>query len=577
MNEPMKHPDQIASYFKAEIPLLIVITISGLIYNIGMAAGPYFEGQLVQCLADILQHKRSAAAMVSIAGWYVGVILLVQGMRAVKRFGVRRFANNTSRRMRGILYDHLIYTHDAAEDSGSLMTKAIADVDACAEGMRKFTTELFDTGVVMITYIVMLLHYDVRLTLLCCAFTPLAYLAADRLKVRVTAANEAYKQSQSSLNDDTIDRIEHALTYRLFGQEQNRNAHYEKALQDYETKSAAANLYESALAPLYDAIAMIGAVMVIYFGARNVIGTGWTAWNLAAFTTFLSCFTKLAVKTSHAANLFNAVQKAEVSWQRIRPFMAEPAADDFDPQHEPLQPAVLSWQDVSCGYQAPDQLYHVSFTARPGQIIGITGAVASGKTLIGKVLVDEAVYTGSITVNGQEFRSLSEAQKCCFFSYMGHDPELLDRSLTENIALGRSVDVPEYVHQTALDEDLKSMHKTAADSIGSQGSLLSGGQQARAALARTLAHSRSILVLDDPFASVDQQTETKILTTLRTRYQDRTILILSHRLYHFPTFDHVLFLHDGTASFADHETLMREQPAYRALFQKQSQRSDEHA
>ena len=112
-----------------------------------------------------------------------------------------------------------------------------------------------------------------------------------------------------------MDRIDHAVTYRIFGREANRNAAAEQALTDYEKKSARANLYEGATTPLYDAIAMIGAVLILYFGARNVTGTGWTAWNIAAFTTFLACFTKLAVKASHAAKLFNSVQKAAVSWK----------------------------------------------------------------------------------------------------------------------------------------------------------------------------------------------------------------------------------------------------------------------
>ena len=73
--------------------------------------------------------------------------------------------------------------------------------------------------------------------------------------------------------------------------------------------------------PLYNIIATGGAVLILYFGAKNVLGTGWSAWNIAAFTTFFSCFTKMALKASHAAKLFNAVQKAQVSWARIRPYM----------------------------------------------------------------------------------------------------------------------------------------------------------------------------------------------------------------------------------------------------------------
>ena len=151
----IRHPGRIVSYFKSEVPVLIVVTISGLIYNIGMVAGPYFEGRLAQCLYDIFHHRAVWRDMLTLALWYVAVIGGVQVMRAVKRFSVRRFANNVSRDMRRCLYNSLVHPDAdtlADESLGSLLTKAIADVDACTEGMRKFTTEIFDTGVVMMTY-----------------------------------------------------------------------------------------------------------------------------------------------------------------------------------------------------------------------------------------------------------------------------------------------------------------------------------------------------------------------------------------------------------------------------------------
>ena len=569
----LSHPDRISTYFKAEVPVLVIVTISGLIYNVGMLAGPYYEGQLAQCLYNIIHGTASAGDMLKLALVYVIVIAIVQVSRAVKRFGVRRFANNISRSMRRNLYNSLVHM-DASklkeENMGSLLTKAIADVDACTEGMRKFTTEIYDTGVVMIAYVCMLVHYDWKLTLLACAFTPLAYFAADRMKTVVTSANAAYKKSASALSGMTMDRIENSLTYRVYGREENRDEAYEKALQDYETKSAKANLFEGSLAPLYDAIAMIGAAIVIYFGARNVNGTGWTAWNIAAFTTYLACFTKLAVKTSHAAKLFNAVQKASVSWKRIRPLMKEPVEDDLVIDHVPVTPVTLRFDHVSIG----SLLHDISFTAAPGEIIGITGEVASGKSSLGKVLIDETDYTGTITLNGKDLRELTPEEKLASITYMGHEPELLSVSIGDNIRLGEDADAEKYIHMTSLDTDLKQMNRSASDSAGEAGTMLSGGQQARLALARTLAHARSVLILDDPFAAVDKTTETEILEQIRSAYPDRTILLISHRLYHFPSFSHVLYLHDHTGTFLCHDDMMKKEPGYRKLYNEQKEGSD---
>jgi ATP-binding cassette subfamily B multidrug efflux pump len=153
-------PDRIGSYFRMEWLLLALVTASGLIYNVGLLATPWFEGRLAQCLADILGGNETAAQMAVLVLAYIAVTLLVQAARFIKRFYVRRFANNINRRMKGVLYANLVRQSRVAleqEGAGELMTKAISDVDDCVEGMRKFTTEIFDTGVALAGYAVMLL------------------------------------------------------------------------------------------------------------------------------------------------------------------------------------------------------------------------------------------------------------------------------------------------------------------------------------------------------------------------------------------------------------------------------------
>ena len=166
-------PDSILAYFRLEWLPIALITVSGLIYNIGLLAGPWFEGRLAQCLADILGGSETASAMAALVAGYIVVTLIVQASRFVKRFYVRRFANNINRRMKGVLYANLVRQSRGAleeQGAGELMTKAISDVDDCAEGMRKFTTEIFDTGVALAGYVVMLFVYDWRLALLCLIF-----------------------------------------------------------------------------------------------------------------------------------------------------------------------------------------------------------------------------------------------------------------------------------------------------------------------------------------------------------------------------------------------------------------------
>lgn len=248
----VKKPGRLTSYFIMEKWTLAVIAVSGCIYNVGMTAGPWFEGKLAQYLCDIMEGTRVSADMLKLALLYVCVILLVQGMRYVKRLYVRKFANHINRDMKHVLYHNLVHKRKAgfeSENIGSVMTKAVSDVDTCVEGMRKFTTEIFDTGVVMIAYLVMLLVYDWRLTILCMLFPPVAYFIAEKLKKPVSKSAAAYKESAGKLNDSTLDRVVNAVTYRVYGQEENQQNIYEKSLYDYERKAVRANIWENSCSP----------------------------------------------------------------------------------------------------------------------------------------------------------------------------------------------------------------------------------------------------------------------------------------------------------------------------------------
>ena len=564
-------PDSIAAYFRLEWLPLTLITLSGLAYNVGLLAGPWFEGRLAQCLADILGGNETAAAMTALAAGYILVTLLVQAARFIKRFYVRRFANNINRRMKGVLYANLVRQSRGAlekQGAGELMTKAISDVDDCAEGIRKFTTEVFDTGVALAGYIVMLFAYDRYLALLCMIFPPISYICAEKMKKPVQRAGAAYKKAAAALSAATLDRAKNAVTYRVYGCEDAQEARYEAALDGYEQAAVRANVWQAALPPLYLAASNLSVLFILWFGAKNVLGTGWRAWDIAAFTTFLSCFMKTAVKSSKAAKLFNAVQRAEVSWKRIKPMMKTPRALESlaIPAAQCVEVSGLSF----C-YDGGAPIFEgVSFSAQPGDIIGVTGPVACGKSTLGRVFLCERPYGGSVRIGGRELSELSPREAASTVGYLGHDPELWNDTVEENVLCGEAGDAMRFLALTTLDGEVRAMERGLRTVVGSGGVRLSGGQAQRLALARTLAHPRPVLVLDDPFSALDRRTEDEVFARLKACAQDRVVILISHRLYHFPELRQIVFMQDGKADVGTHEALCASVPAYRALYESQT-------
>lgn len=567
-------PDHIMDYFRKEWAVLLAVSISGLIYNLGLLAGPWFEGRMTGCLVEILNGSKGFADMLVLVLWYVAAIAVVQICRYVKRFYVRRFSNNVNRKMKQILYGSLVRKSRAEleeEGTGNVMTKAILDVDDCAEGMRKFTTEIFDTGVAMAAYAGMLLWYDWKLTILCMIFPPISYILAEKMKVIVQRTGAACKEQSGALSAATLDRASNAITYRVFGCEKQRKEAYEQNLAAYEKSAVQANIWNTALPPLYKVISMAGVVFILYFGGKNVLGTGWQAWSIAVFTTFLSCFTKLSVKSSRAAKLFNAVHKAQVSWKRIKPLLKE--ADRTEGAKE--QPAgELKVKDLSFAYPGNKKIYeNVSFTAKPGTIIGITGPVACGKSTLGKTFLCEYPYEGSATFHRQELRDMDGSFRTGVIGYLGHDPELFNDSVEHNVLLGeQGKDAKTYLKAVCLDKEVEEMENGLDTLVGNGGVRLSGGQAQRLALARTLCHKKPVLILDDPFSALDKKTEEQAFENLKKLAGDSVILLISHRLYLFPQMDQVIWMENGQTQTGTHEELMKRSPEYAKLYLEQAEK-----
>lgn len=598
-------PDRILAYFQVEWKTLIWITISGLVYNLGLMAGPWSEGKMVGCLMRILTGAARFSTMLRLALFYVIVIGTVQLARYIKRFYVRRFANDVNRRMKRILYCTLVHKSRVElekEGAGNVITKAVSDVDDCVEGMRKFTTEIFDTGVALFGYVCMLLYYDWRIALISLIFPPFSYMIAEKMKAVVQRTGAAYKEEAGRLNTETLDRITNAITYRVYGCERERGEHYEACLTEYEQSAVKANIWNAALPPVYRVIAMAGTVMILYLGSRNIVGIGWTSWDVAAFTTFLSCYTKLSDKSSKAAKLFNAVQKAQVSWKRIHPYMERAAEtvveDEIAVREEKIsiencgEPMNADWEGgtedktrmkevgkmekvitadhLTFAYPGSDPIFRdISFTAMPGQIIGITGPVACGKSTLGRSFLCEYPYEGHLTYGSRELSSYTEQERSRIVGYLGHDPELLGDSVENNVLLGDDDDVWTWLKAVCLDEEVREMEEKEKTVVGNSGVRLSGGQAARLALARTLCHEKPILVLDDPFSALDRRTEKQVFEHVKAYSKDRIVFLISHRLYLFPELDQVIWMDRKMGVCKSHERMMAENLQYAELYRAQ--------
>lgn len=307
------------SYWLREWQAVAVIVITGLLYNGAMGLGPILQGRVI----DLIVAGEPRAQILRAIGIFLGVIAVVQFSRYLKRYYVRIFANRTNAAMRKEMYGRIMERTPeemkaAGNTAGDLLTRGISDVSECVEGMRKFTTEVFDTGVLMVAYFIMLINYDLKITLAALIFIPVAMFTAERMKKIIYGYTKSYRSQLSRVSGLTLENVENELLYRMNGVEEIKAKSYDVQLEDLRQKAVRANMLENSMQPVYRVIGMLGVVIIVFMGGQKVLAGGWT---IGTFSAYVSIFAAFSTKGSKASKLFNSVQKARVSWQRIKPFL----------------------------------------------------------------------------------------------------------------------------------------------------------------------------------------------------------------------------------------------------------------
>ena len=569
----IKNPDKIKNYWIKEKKSVILLTLFGILYDVGMVARPIYQGKLI----DALIAKVNFNNLIKLSLTFIFIIGMVQFFRYLKRYYVRQFANATTATMRFMIYNNMLHKEEKElndENMGSLMTKAISDVDVCVEGMRKSTTEVFDTGVLFITYLVTLLQYDVKITLYACIFIPAAVFIAEKMKKIIFKFTKAYRSQLSQVSDITYDRIDNAILYRLYGREADNRVVYEEELEDFEKKAIVANIWENAMQPIYNVIAMGGIVFVIIMAGEKVYEGSFT---VGVFSAYISIFTIMAAKASRIARLFNTIQKSSVSWKRIKSFLKE--YKEIDKTRGIISKETkLEIENLYLKYDKSSDyiIKNLNFKARENNIVGITGPIGCGKSTLGRVFLGNINYEGSLKIDNKELRDYSEYERSKIISYMGHDAHLISDTIYNNITMGDVGDISHVLKMVCFDEDLKSMENGIETLVGNGGVRLSGGQQARIALARTLYHKNKILILDDPFSAVDMKTEKNIIDNLRANYGDCLILLISHRLAIFKYLNQIILINeDKTLEYGNHQKLIENSKLYNQLYLLQQRKESD--
>ncbi len=565
-------PNKVSYYIKKEWKVVLIATIFGIFFNLSDSFSAIALGKVIDSVG--LEDGSAVYTLHEIYRillFYFGLMLIVNITRFGKRYFVRLFSHKVEKRMRRVLYNHLMHmsiTDFDKEDMGNLMARCIGDVTITTDGFRKAMMEIYDTGLRLTFIIVMLSIYSLKMTILTIAFCPIILIVAFSLKKLIHKYSSDARAYASYINNSTYDLIDNSILYRTYGSiDLETNIYYEE-LNTLRRKEIRANLFENSLEPVYRMFILIGLLVVMYFGAQNIINkTEYRGgvWTVGVFTAFLTLSLELFKKTCRASILINMVEKASISFDRLKKYLI------IDPEtkiNNKLQKGDLKVENLTISLGDKVLINNLSFEAHKGEIIGITGRVGSGKSTLGLALTALYPYSGSIKLNSVELNTLNNKEKAQEISYMGHNPYLMSDSIRHNIAFSDN-DVREVLEDVSFTKDLSYMDDKYDTLIGNNGVKISGGQGQRVGLARALYNKNNLIILDDPFSASDIYTEEEIINNIKSKYKDSIIILMSHRLRIFPLVDKVICLDKGSYVIGSHEYLYEKSEVYHQIFDQQ--------
>lgn len=564
---PPKDKTSLLRYLLKYKPQFIISSVCGIIYNTVIVLGPILLGNLIDAAGSGIGQK-----VVLSVFYYVGVTAFFQFARFVKRWYMRDQFNRVACDLRQTFLEQMLgktLPELEKETVGDLMSRTVGDITVVVDTVMSTLNEGWDTWLLMVSYFTVLMLRDWKITLIASFMVPITITLAQRMRHPVYQYSMQARKAASASNSGLQRYLDAVAVLRLFGRESSESEEILASFRKQADFNIKEMLLQQALLPIYSLIAGLGIVVVIGMGGSKVLSGDWT---IGSFDSFLIMFIAFSGRTRMAARVFNRWHSAQAAWSRIKEKLNSSVEVNFVESTEKKACSELIVENMSFGFHDTEVLHKISFTAKKGQLIGITGAVGSGKTALAHALTGLYPYQGSIMLDGVELSHFKAEERNRCLAYTGHEQFLFSMSIRDNILFSEEDEksLQQALKAAALSDDLARFDNGLATLVGEKGMKVSGGQRQRIALARAFCSATPILLLDDPFSAVDIATESEIIDRLKRDYSDRIILLFTHRLTAFLHADNILVLEKGRIiQSGTHASLMQEKGLYQEIYNAQ--------
>lgn len=489
--------------------------------------------------------------------WICGAIASVFMIRGLATYGqavlLARIGNNLVARYQQRIFDHLMrlgldfYTD---QRSGRLAAQINENVLGVREMLGMTLKSIAGDVVLLVALIGAMIALDPMLSLIALLIGPPLIYAVNRIMRRLRRVARQAVEVNARLVGAMQETTQGIAVVKAFTMEEQLSRRMKTLISEAEQRQNKIATVSERVTPISETLAGFAIAGVVAYAAFRASADGTPPGSVFAFITALLLAYDPARKLARVqVNLEKSLVNARMIYELLD---IEPRQRDHDSAGQlSVAGGEVRFDKVSFGY-APDHpvLHGVSFTAAPGRTTAIVGSSGAGKSTI--VALIQRFYdlsSGAILIDGQDISGITKASLRAHIAYVSQQPYLFEGSVRDNIRYGRpdatDAEIEEAARLAHADEFIARMPLGYDTPVGENGVTLSGGQRQRLSIARAIVRNAPILLLDEATSALDTESEALVQQALETVMNDRTTIVIAHRLSTVVRADHIVVMEAG--------------------------------
>ena len=523
------------------------------------------------------EHTLALAGVAAASAVVIALIGAVAGY--IDNYYTESVAQYVANDLRHRLYSHLQRLSLRYYDDhqiGNMLSTITSDVSTIQSFASTALLSILVDSLTILGMLGVMIYLNFDFALIAVGVTPFLLLFIARFKKAVKKATHEVRKRQSDIVAVVQQGLESVRTVEAFGREKTEEQRLDTASMKSVEAALKARRVKSLLSPIVSVTVSLCVGFVLWRGAGLMLSQAMT---IGAMTVFLAYLNKFFKPVKDLATMTNAIAQASAGLERIQSILD---VDTIIPQkpgaREPGQlKGEIIFEHVAFAYDPETPvLRDINLNIKPGQRIGICGPTGSGKSTVLSLIPRFYDQTGGrVLIDGVDVTDYQLEPLRAQTGFVLQDTVLFAGTILDNIAYGRLDATPEEIVEAAkmanAHDFIVQMPHGYDSLVGERGLTLSGGQRQRIGIARAILRNSPILILDEPTAALDTESEKLVMEGLERLMEGRTVITIAHRLSTIRDADKIVVLKGGiVAEQGTHDELIKRNEIYAELYRIQA-------